>query len=431
MLEVLLAFGLALSVGSQLRNEALGVGPAELCLAVWILLTLYREAIRTGSHWTPALSRLCIFWAFFALAESLGTLTASIIGDVHDSSLFLHDAMAYPLLVAVSCLAVIGADAERRLRRVAWLLVTLGAIGLALQVANGWELFNIANLDPWYWDRFRGWSQNPNQLALYCIVIALLAIHLAESARRLSGRIVAAVCSIVAIYVGRLTKSDTFVLALIAAGPIFVALKLRSWLSARERTLPLRSALAFTLILAAPLTAVSVVPLGYAIAVQAETFAKEVSKDAGEGTDEEVQLRLASWHQAINRGLQSGALGLGPGPHLEIPPSLVAARKTESEPKYIEHPEVNSTPNFEAHNTLLDLFTQGGLIAVLSFIWLTAATLLITYTARLDGLTILVCGLLVFSVFHLIVRQPLFWFATAFCLVSGESCRVSPVRTRS
>ena len=87
--------------------------------------------------------------------------------------------------------------------------------------------------------------------------------------------------------------------------------------------------------------------------------------------------------------------------------------------------------NFEAHNTLLDIFTQGGLMAVLSLSWLVGAAFLLTLRARLDGLTMLLCGLTIFTIFHLFVRHPIFWLATAICLVAAESRKLSLTRARS
>jgi O-antigen ligase len=154
-----------------------------------------------------------------------------------------------------------------------------------------------------------------------------------------------------------------------------------------------------------------------------------MAKGNQQDTEKTAQIRLEAWGQAIDRGLESGMLGLGPGPHLPIPASIRAGRQDPAgEPKYLEHPQANGTPNFEAHNTLLDIFTQGGLMAVLSLFWLVAATLLLTYRTRLDGLTTLLCGLTIFSIFHLLVRHPIFWFAIAICLVVAESRKVSLAR---
>jgi hypothetical protein len=337
--------------------------------------------------------------------------------------------MAYPLLAAISMLSVVGPDAGSRLHRVAWFLVTLGSATLALQVAQAWGLVGMGSIDPWYWDRLRGWSENPNQLAFLCVMLGLLSLHLADVAASAAARFAAIGAAVLPIYVGRLTKSDTFGLVLVAAGPIFIALKLRTWLLSRQPRLTVRSASAWIAILALPLLLVSAAPFGYSLAVEAQGLVKDMAKGDQQDTEKAAQIRLQAWRQAIDRGLESGMLGLGPGPHLPIPASILAGRQDPSgEPKYIEHPEVNGTPNFEAHNTLLDIFTQGGLMAVLSLVWLVAATFLLTYRTRLDGLTTLLCGLMIVSIFHLIARHPIFWFAIAMCLAAAESRKASLTR---
>ena len=430
VLDVLLTLGLLLSTASQLRPDGAPVGPGEICLAVWVLLMLCREVVRLGPALTPPLSRLLIFWLVFAVAQCVGTMAAFAIGDRHDSSLFMHDVLAYPLLAAVSCLSVAGS----RLHRVAWLLATLGAAWLALQVALGWGLVDLGDFDTWEWERFRGLSDNANQLALFCAVLSLLSLYLAEVARGLGERIAAVTCMVVAIVVGRLTKSDAFLLVLIAAGPIFAALKLGRWLMSRERQMTLRSASAWMFVLALPLVAAYVVPLGASAATELEDFIKGMTKGGGgHDTEETARLRVEVWNRATRRGIESGMLGLGPGPHLEIPPSIVAGRRdSTNDPKHVEHPEFGFVPNFEAHNTFLDLFIQGGLIAVLSLGWLVATALVVTHRAELDALTTLLCGLAVFSIFHLIVRHPIFWFAISLCLVAVADPRRAPtIRARS
>ncbi len=268
VLDVLLTLGLLLSTASQLRPDGAPVGTGEICLAVWVLLMLCREVVRLGPALTPPLSRLLIFWLVFAVAQCVGTMAAFAIGDRHDPSLFMHDVLAYPLLAAVSCLSVAGS----RLHRVAWLLATLGAAWLALQVALGWGLVDLGDFDTWEWERFRGLSDNANQLALFCAVLSLLSLYLAEVARGLGERIAAVTCMVVAIVVGRLTKSDAFLLVLIAAGPIFAALKLGRWLMSRERQMTLRSASAWIFVFALPLVAAYVVPLGASAATELEDF---------------------------------------------------------------------------------------------------------------------------------------------------------------
>ena len=191
----------------------------------------------------------------------------------------------------------------------------------------------------------------------------------------------------------------------------------------------MRSAFAWIAILALPLVLVSSVPFGYSLAVEARGLADDLAKGNERDTEKTAQIRLQTWQNALDRGVGSGMLGLGPGPHLPIPALILEGRQDPSnEPKYIAHPEANGTPNFEAHNTLLDIFTQGGLLAVLCLVWLVAATFLLTSRLKLDGLTTLLCGLTMFSIFHLIIRYPIFWFAIAICLVAAQDRKASLIR---
>ena len=107
-------------------------------------------------------------------------------------------------------------------------------------------------------------------------------------------------------------------------------------------------------------------------------------------------------------------------------------RDSTNDPNHVGHPQFGFIPNFEAHDTFLDLFTHGGLIAVLSLSWLVATALIVTNRAELDGLTTLLCGLAIFSIFHLIVRHPIFWFAVSLCLVAAANpLRAPPLRVWS
>jgi hypothetical protein len=55
-----------------------------------------------------------------------------------------------------------------------------------------------------------------------------------------------------------------------------------------------------------------------------------------------------------------------------------------------------------------------------------ATTSIVAYRAGLTALATLVCALGVFSMFHLIVRQPIFWFSIALCLAAVEAIRKAP-----
>ena len=428
-LDTLFALGLLLSPSSQLRIGGFPIGPGEICLSVWLVLMLGLTAVQRGPIMTPALSRMVIFWLLFAVALSIGTMTGFALDDQHDPIWFLHDAVAYPFLAAVSCLSVVGPDAEGRFRRVGWLLIVMGSGSLALQLTHAWGYIGVPNTDPWYWNRFRGWSANPEQLALLCVALALLSLHLAETATRLRGTFVAVSCAILPIYVGLFSHTDTLTIVLSIAVPVFVALKLAMWRRSSERKFLLRPAVAWMAILTLPLILASVAPFLSLSTERTTSLAGAMLKDNGRDAAQETELRLQLWSQAWQRGVESGMLGLGPGPHLYIPPSIMAARAVETQtPKEVVHPATNGTPNFEAHNTALGLFTQGGLLALLSFLWLVGTALVNAYRAQFAGLTTLIGGLFLFGMAGVIDRQPIFWFAIAFGLVA--SAKTSGLRRR-
>jgi hypothetical protein len=419
ILDALFAFGLLLTPASQLRIAGLPVGPGEVCLIIWVILILGREAARGRLLLTPALSRLLMFWSLFALAQSLGTLTAKLMGDEHDPVWFMHDVMAYPLLAAISCLSVIGPHPEARLRRITWLLCGLGTPVIVAQLADAWGLYDLPSVDPMWWDQFRGWSSNPHQLAVLCMVLGFLSVHLAETSTTRGARMGALACTIIPVYTGRITGSDSFTLIFVLAGPLLLAFKCRTWLFSRARQISFRSAFAWVIVLALPGLVISMAPLAYSIAVEAGDLAKSMARDNPEQTKEKTELRFALWSQAVKRGVQSGMLGLGPGPHLEIPTSIVSARKLDMvHPEFVEHPKPSFVPNFEAHNTMLDLFTQGGLLVVLSFVWLVATAFRSAYATGEAGLPTLLCGLCIYAIATFLLRHPIFWFVIAVCLVA-------------
>jgi len=402
--DALLAVGLLLSTAHQLRVPGIPIGPGELCLAIWVVLALFHEAGRLGPPLTPALSRLLIFWLVFAVAQSVGLLMGLATEEFRDTASAAHDTVAYLLLAALTCLIVVLPETGRRLRRVTWIAVAFGAASVAVLVAGALGLVRIPGIDPWWndWNRLRGWSENPNQFGLLCSVLVLLSLYLAETAAEASTRFAALVCAAPSFVAGVLTRSDSFILIMLIAGPMFFALKLWTWLFSVERRLSLRTASACLLFLAFPALLASATPFAPAIIDQAQKFAIETMEK-----NDQAENRFKLWREAIDIGIEAGGLGLGPGPHL--------VNKAWKRPP---------PDKFEAHFVVFDLFLQGGILAALSFIWLSAGTFLAAYRARQMALTTLIFSLFVFSMFHsFIIRHPILWFSIALCLTAGEGVR--------
>jgi O-antigen ligase len=168
----------------------------------------------------------------------------------------------------------------------------------------------------------------------------------------------------------------------------------------------LRGAAVVLGVMALPLMVVAAVPFWSAATAEVEERSAEVYADDNQG-----ETRLNLWREAVEKGIESGLAGYGPGPHLTS--------------KSYKRPPPDK---FEAHNTSLDLFTQGGLVALLAFVWLAASTLVTGWRARLPALVALTAGIAVFSMFHFVVRHPIFWFGIVLCLL--ESARTPASRDR-
>lgn len=408
--SALLALGLVLGTASQLRLPSVPLGIGEVCLVVWLGLASLHVLTRSKICNPTALLWLLAFWAFFILIQSFGAFLALLRPEIIDPELVAHDIFAYLLVAAVTCLVAATMRPEGTLRQSLWFLIGFWIIAMAAQLALGWGYFSISSVNPWYWDRFRGWSENPNQLAIYCAVLTPLSLHMALTAKRF-GRLVAGSSCIATFVVGRLTKSDTFLISMSLSIPLFTALRLRSWLTSTEHRRRLRFAAAAIAMIAIVPLSLSLLPYGVATANDVEGLAAGMMKDhGGEATKATANLRLSLWQDALHAGLESGSLGLGPGPHLEKPTGITD--------KGVPLP-------VEAHSTLLDVFTQGGLLGVVAVFSLLAGTLALLLRARLDALAVLIFALAIFSISHFILRHPTVWFAVTLGLVLGSFRRTS------
>jgi hypothetical protein len=405
--DSLLALALLLTTASQLRLSGLPIGPGELLLTLWLSLVVMRSLLMGELRMSYALSRLMVFWLLFTVSLGIGTVVAFATRESFDPEWFLHDAMAYPLLAAVSCLTV--ADPRAQVNRVAWCLAILGGVSFAILAAGANGLVPLP-FDPWFWENFRGWSQNPNQLSELSGVLALVCLHLLDTSTRLTGRVTALFCMATAIYIGLLTRNDTFKLALIAAIPIFFLLKLYTSVKLG------RTPLAMITMIGLVVLPVSAAPLLWE-EVRATDLIGALSKKGNEYASHEADLRKSLWHEAFNRGFfDAWMLGLGPGPHLMIPDEIIVAHMDRNAPSNTVHPQPDGMANFEAHNTVLDLFTQGGLLAVGSVIWLLAIAWRRTFRLRFPGLMALLCGLGVLFMTANLIRLPVVWFGLTLCL---------------
>lgn len=393
----LLAFGLLLSTATQLRLPGTPWGPGESLLMIWIIGALADLTCGGAPALTRPFSHLLLFWAVFTFAQSIGLLVGLATEDRVDISGVLHTGQAYAFVAILSLLLVI--LPAWRIHRVGWTISVCGAAAVILLLAGGYGMVPMSGLDFWMWNRFIGWSMNPNQFGLLCTVLVLLSLQRAEAEARLRTKVFALSCMAPPFVAGILTRSDSFAIAIGLAAPLFVGSKFLIRFVRAERQPSLVTTVACLMILSLPVLLASVAPFAPKIAENARQAIVETMTENDQAED-----RFRLWSEAVEIGLKSGMLGLGPGPHLlgkraKLPPPEKA----------------------EAHNTALDLVTQGGMLAALIFFWIIAAALIAAYRAGLIALASLVFSLFVYSNFHLVIRHPIFWFSVVLGLAAMQS----------
>jgi hypothetical protein len=421
--DSLFATGALLSIETQLRFGTSSIGPGELCLVLWASPLALKLVGRTDAIVSRACWETLRFWIVFALSLCIGTINAIFIADIHDSALAAHDVLAYLLLAFVTFVMTSGTAPGARLRRIEWLFVVLGAASVLLQAANTWELFALPSIDPWYWDRARGWCDNPDQLALLCLVLAMLALHLAETGENGPARALAVACLIIIAPYGWMAKSNSYSIVMLSGSALFLTLKLLRGILRTRSAVP---SIAFATCL------LVIWPLGFATTIFDASIKDQIKADLSGVVRREVNsdfaLRMRLWSDAVSRGVDARMLGLGPGPHLSIPGVILDGRRNSNEPTNLQHPELGIAPNFESHNSILELFLQGGFLALANLVWLGALAVSRTLRARQDGLTTLLFGLLVYGSFGVILRHPTVWLVICLALLSEQTCsrRLSP-----
>lgn len=397
MIPTLLALGLVITAATQLRVGGLPLGPGEGLLLIWLLLAVLRQIVARTLVLGPAQVRIVLFWLVMIVSLCAGMIVGLVVEPFQYYGGMIRDTLAYGLVLSFSIMMALSlADPVER-RQVCWRMAMLGAVSLLLQIGDGLGAVPMPGVNPWYWDRFRGWAENPNQLGFFALIITLLNLHLAETTRTTYKSALALAAGGLAIAAGLMSKSDSFMIGFALSGALYMTLKSVAWMRDKEMTPTLRGTAVVLGLLALPLAIVVSVPFAAEAFARIERNSNQIYDDNNQG-----DVRLHLWAEAIDKGLESRLVGFGPGPHL-------TSKSYKSPPPY----------KFEAHNTVLDLFTQGGIIGVAAFVWISASALIGAARAGRPALAGLVVGMLVFSMFHYVFRHPIFWFGIVLCLLEA------------
>lgn len=409
-IDWILAAGVGLSEASQLRLPGLPIGPGGSLIALWVVLAFLRLMVSGQTLPTKVSLRFMAFWTVFALALSVGACQSVLTQDrLTNVSDMLHDSFAYLLVAAMTVLATATDDAIVRLRRISWVMMAVWSAAVAVQIALGFGVLRLSLVSPWFWDRLRGWSENPNQLAICSGMAVLIGVDLAATAERPWAKAVAIAMTALSATAGILTKSDTFLLSMAVAAAALVVLRLRAWLTVPAYRAGLRYPAAVLTAIGIAATVALTVPHLSRAKIEHTVFSMDKEKNKAK-TKAVADLRLFLWNEAIERGLRAWSLGLGPGPHLPRPNTLPS--------QFLPKP-------FEAHDSYLDVYVQGGLLADAALVALLLGAGISVWRARRDGLVGAGIVVLVFVIPHFILRLPMVWFVLILCMTAEAQERIA------
>lgn len=332
-----------------------GIGIGEIGLSISVLVGILRSIGNGKFLFYDDAWRLPVYALVYISLILFPITLVGVLAETPGTS--MRDWFAYALsLIFVLSLRVGRADASFIGRA---FLCTLAVI-LLYQYLYGGSLV-------WFSNRFTGGAKNPNQLALYCACAALVSIVAFE---RYWWRIISIGYFLV---FGLLAKSDAYHAAL----AVVVALGAVSGVISR------RHILSFGLLIS----------LGAVVLVSAyggvlDGFLGGEWKGADEGGERATLYvhGLMAWlHSPL-----SFFLGNGAGNFSGISRAFGGS---------------------EAHDTPIDLLTIGGLVGVIVLYWYPLRFAFQAYASRRVILLAFYGGLLIFSLFHFVARQPVWWFS--------------------
>lgn len=379
IVALLLVLAIVVTSGTQLRVSSLPLGPGEVLLLGWFLLSLFLPGDRPSGHGGPA-KMMATFWLVSFAALSVGAVIGLLIDGIEQQAAF-RDTFAYAFTALMSTQMARDLCAPGRARRVAasFPLAVAGIIGVLFIAAITVRKVGPVNL--WYADiRFTALSENPNQLALLLVGVPFLALQVLSDTGATSRRRLYAASILVIGVAGVASLSDALILAwLVGGGLALLILSVRLVFG--------RSARGFAILVLGiilPILAFSIIiPLIGVIWDAAIDAAYGVYSERGQG-----QIRFTIWKHGADALFLSPVVGLGPGPHSGF---------------------LGPNEGIEAHNTFVDWGASSGLVGLLAYCGLVSFVFIGLLRVRRYYLAAGVVAIVVFSLFHFVIRQPLFW----------------------
>lgn len=392
----------------RLAGAPVGVGEAGL-LAVMTCVFLFRRRtlLATGRRFRPVLA---FFGAYLGIV-----LAAGLLSYMHHrlSTAAAHDVFAFVFASFVGFMVLVLASGDRLMAGalvkalpVSALMVTLLAFALlVVDYLNGsTTLSSLFHANQWWWHRFNGWAQDPNQWGFLLMISCMLFLIGFPNWRGLA-------LFGISLWLLMEVRSDAAVAGIVAcvmalAGLSLVRIPSRRRLAGAALVVLVLVVGTFKTVGESHPPSLVVRAIGALAGVQppVEMLDKhsEMSGNplyTGYGVNK-LDVRLAIWKNTINAWKLSPLIGLGPGAY-----------------------SGNTGPlqNEESHNLFMQVLVNSGLLGLLSaglFLGWLAWRLWLSPEACI-WLAVLM-GILVQGLGQYMMRHPLFWVVTALMVVAAR-----------
>lgn len=423
LVPALVAFGLFFSIATHLRVLTGGVvGPGEM-----LLLAAAALGWAFGKPWQQLKNPILWFWGLLAVTMGLGYVTGNLQGHW-----VIRNTQAYVFtgFIVVGLVSLLRTLSDEALRRCLALLALVAAAGMwagfVVHLIGDPALTQKFALNDLGDVRYAGWSENPNQLALFFIPLPvwLAALWRDVLKPRLSQTVGFGLLLLALMLMGLLVRSDGLFVVWVFEFAVLLVLRLRWDLKVSRMSL-FGYAMAMVLcVLLIKTFAHGEVRKSFQCAAQtlgqglnpwkAQCYTgsfddKEAFRLGYSDPVEKTGIRGDLWRNGVKAWLEAPVFGHGPG-----------AYSWYSNPDYQRGAEAEGKFREEAHNIPIDLMTQGGVLLGAGWCGLLLYLLVGAWRIR-DSYTfsvVLMVG--VFTLFHYHIRQPYLWFAL---IMSYEAIR--------
>lgn len=390
------ASGLSLSTATQFRMSESAIGVGEIVLIASVILVVIRLLIQDNTYFSKDYRPFLYFWVSAIVLLPFGYYVSVEEGVVSANA--GHDVLAWilVLVVLITSLSCFSALEIAKILRLTMMITIIALFAMFLLHFLREQL--LGNFDVMYGPRFRGWAMNPNQIAFQ---LSAIPFFLMFYIRNIERSMFLYMLLVLTILLGISTQSDALNLAWVISGILILFLYV-----SRGTIVPRRFSerfLVFLCYILLPLIVVfsvlilnteSFMNIGEGdIPLEFMGFYTEVSQP---------MKRVLLWTNGIEVIRESPWVGYGPGPHSGL-----------NGPFYDE----------ESHNTFIDWGTSAGLLGLFVYSYLLGAILKKIIQSGYITLVAAYSSILCVSMFHNILRHPVYWFYLAAIIGLVNCCR--------